>query len=139
VSHEALRDHASRVRFVGTDVDVFEAYRDLIERVASNAYDAGERFDDQGRVLVTSEALGRAWARGEHVADSRRWPIIRGQGPPETPWRSRRKYETRGASHPSSRFYPPNAQNQVSLSTTFAFVKPATISASVNPLFGCPE
>jgi hypothetical protein len=65
VSHEALRDHASRVRFVGTDVDVFEAYRDLIERVASNAYDAGERFDDQGRVLVTSEALGRAWARGE--------------------------------------------------------------------------
>jgi hypothetical protein len=42
---------------------VFEAYRDLIECVASNAYDAGERFDDQGRVLVTSEALGRAWAR----------------------------------------------------------------------------
>jgi uncharacterized protein DUF1488 len=62
VSHEALRDHASRVRFVGTDVEVFEAYRNLIERVASNAYDAGERFDDQGRVLVTSEALGRAWA-----------------------------------------------------------------------------
>ena len=25
VSHEALRDHASRVRFVGTDEDVFEA------------------------------------------------------------------------------------------------------------------
>jgi hypothetical protein len=63
VSHEALRDHASRVRFVGTDEEVFEAYRDLIERVASNAYDAGERFDEQGRVLVTSEALGRAWAR----------------------------------------------------------------------------
>ena len=63
VSHEALRDHASRVRFVGTDEEVFEAYRDLIERVASNAYDAGERFDDQGRVLVTPEALGRAWAR----------------------------------------------------------------------------
>jgi len=63
VTHEALRDHASRVRFVGTDEEVFEAYRDLIERVASNAYDAGEHFDDQGRVLVTSEALGRAWAR----------------------------------------------------------------------------
>ena len=63
VSHEALRDHASRVRFIGTDEKVFEAYRDLIERVASNAYDAGERFDDQGRVLVTPEALGRAWAR----------------------------------------------------------------------------
>ena len=62
VSHEALRDHASRVRFVGTDVEVFQAYRDLIERVASNAYDSGERFDDQGRVLVTSEAIGRAWA-----------------------------------------------------------------------------
>src|SRR6476620_9672164 len=35
--------------------------------------------------------------------------------------------------------FTPNAQNQVSFSTTFAFVKPATISASVNPLFGCPE
>ena len=51
------------IRFVGADEEVFEAYRDLIERVASNNYDAGERFDDQGRVLVTSEALGRAWAR----------------------------------------------------------------------------
>jgi hypothetical protein len=70
VSHEALRDHASRVRFAGTDVDVFEAYRDLIERVASNAYDAGERFDDQGRVLVTSEALGRAWAWGTRCGQS---------------------------------------------------------------------
>jgi hypothetical protein len=40
LSHEALRDHASRVRFVGTDVEVFQAYRDLIERVASKAYDA---------------------------------------------------------------------------------------------------
>ena len=48
---------------LSADEEVFEAYRDLIERVASNAYDAGERFDDQGRVLVTSEALGRAWAR----------------------------------------------------------------------------
>jgi hypothetical protein len=62
VSLEALRDHASRAQFAGTDGEVFEAYRDLIERVASNAYDAGERFDDQGRVLVTSEALRRAWA-----------------------------------------------------------------------------
>ena len=62
VTHEALRDHADRVRLNVADDKVFEAYRDLIERVASNAYDAGERFDDQGRVLVTSEALGRAWA-----------------------------------------------------------------------------
>jgi hypothetical protein len=53
--------------------------------------------------------------RGEHVADSRRWPIIRGQGPPQTPWRSRRKYETRGASHPSSRFYPQRTEASVSL------------------------
>ena len=59
VSHEALRDHASRVRFVGTDVEVFEAYRELIEQVASDAYDAGASVDDAGCVLVTSQALDR--------------------------------------------------------------------------------
>jgi hypothetical protein len=32
-----------------------------------------------------------------------------------------------------------NAQNHLSFSTTFAFVKPAPMSSSVNPLFGCPE
>jgi len=31
VSHEALRAHADRMRFSGTDGAVFEAYRELIE------------------------------------------------------------------------------------------------------------
>ena len=35
VSHEALRDHANRVHFSGTDGAVFEEYRELIEEVAS--------------------------------------------------------------------------------------------------------
>jgi hypothetical protein len=59
VSHEALRDHADRVHFSGTDGVVFEAYRELIEGVASDAYDAEGPFDDHGRILVTSEALAR--------------------------------------------------------------------------------
>ena len=56
VSHEALRDHADRVHFSGTDGAVFEAYRELIEQVASDAHDAEGPFDDNGRVLVTPEA-----------------------------------------------------------------------------------
>ena len=59
VSHEALRDLADRVHFDGTDDKVFEAYRELIEQVASDAYDAGTSVDDAGLVLVTSEALAR--------------------------------------------------------------------------------
>jgi len=59
VSHEALRDHADRMHFSGTDGAVFEAYRELIEEVASEAYDAEGPFNDHGRVLVTSEALAR--------------------------------------------------------------------------------
>ncbi|MGH6803642.1 MAG: DUF1488 family protein [Methyloceanibacter sp.] len=59
VSHEALQDHAARVHLSGRDGDVFEAYRELIENVASDAFDAGGPFDDHGRVLVTSEALAR--------------------------------------------------------------------------------
>ena len=59
VSHEALRDLADHVRFPGTDEKVFEAYRELIEQVASDAYDAGTSVDDAGLVLVTSEALAR--------------------------------------------------------------------------------
>ena len=59
VSHEALRDHADRVHFSGTDGAVFEAYRELIEDVASGAFDAEGPFDDHGRILVTSEALAR--------------------------------------------------------------------------------
>ena len=37
----------------------FEAYRELIEGVASDAYDAEGPFNDHGRILVTSEALPR--------------------------------------------------------------------------------
>jgi hypothetical protein len=59
VSHEALRDHADRMRFSGTDGAVFDAYRELIEEVASEAHDAEGPFDAHGRILVTSEALAR--------------------------------------------------------------------------------
>jgi hypothetical protein len=59
VTHEALRDHAGRVHFSGTDGAVFEAYRELIEDLASEAFDAEGPFDEHGRVLVTSEALAR--------------------------------------------------------------------------------
>jgi hypothetical protein len=40
ISHEALRHHAKRTRFEGTDVKVFEVYQDLLEQVASDAFDA---------------------------------------------------------------------------------------------------
>ncbi len=59
VSHAALRDHADRMHFSGTDGAVFEAYRELIEDAASDAYDAEGPFDDHGRILVTSQALAR--------------------------------------------------------------------------------
>ena len=59
VSHEALRGHAERVHLSATDAAVFEAYRELIEQVASDAYDAEGPFDDHGRILVTSEGLAR--------------------------------------------------------------------------------
>jgi hypothetical protein len=59
VSNKALRDHADRVHLSGTDSAVFEAYRELIEDLASEAFDAEGPFDDHGRVLVTSEALAR--------------------------------------------------------------------------------
>ncbi len=59
VSHEAMRDHAERVHLSGTDATVFEAYRELIEQVASDTYDAEGPVDDHGRIIVTSEALAR--------------------------------------------------------------------------------
>src|SRR5512142_2014486 len=46
VSHEALRDHAERVHLSDTDAAVFEAYRELIEQVASDAYDADRGLRD---------------------------------------------------------------------------------------------
>ncbi len=63
VSDKALRDHAERVHLSGTDAAIFEAYRELIEQVASDAYDAEGPFDDNERVLVTSEALTRVTRR----------------------------------------------------------------------------
>ena len=59
VTHEALRDHAERMHLSGTDSAVFEAYRELIEDIASEAFDAEGPFDENGRVLVTSEAIAR--------------------------------------------------------------------------------
>lgn len=59
VSHEALQDLAARVQLSGSDSATFEAYRELIESVASDAFDAEGPTDDQGRILVTSEALAR--------------------------------------------------------------------------------
>jgi hypothetical protein len=48
VSQEALRDHASRVQLEATDDKVFEAYREFIEQVASDACDAGASTDEAG-------------------------------------------------------------------------------------------
>jgi hypothetical protein len=59
VTHEALRDHAERAHLNGSDSKVFEMYRELIEDLASEAFDAEGRFDRHGRVLVNSEALAR--------------------------------------------------------------------------------
>ena len=59
VSHEALRDHADRLHLSRRDGVVFETYRELIEQVASDAYDAEGPYDMEGRILVTSEALAR--------------------------------------------------------------------------------
>ena len=59
VTHEALRDHAGRVHLSGSDSAVFETYRELIEDLASEAFDAEGPFDHHGRVLVTSEAIAR--------------------------------------------------------------------------------
>jgi len=42
-----------------TDDKVFEAYRELIEQLASDAFDAGANVDEAGCVLVTKEALDR--------------------------------------------------------------------------------
>ena len=59
VSHEALREHADRLHLTGSDAEVFEAYRELIAQIASDAHDAEGPFDDHGRILVTSEAITR--------------------------------------------------------------------------------
>jgi hypothetical protein len=59
VSHEALRAQADRVHFSGSDSAVFQAYRELIEELASDALILRDLSTIMGRVLVTSEALTR--------------------------------------------------------------------------------
>jgi Protein of unknown function (DUF1488) len=59
ISHDALRDHAKRAHFEGTDDTVFEAYQELLEQLASDAFDAG-KADDAGCVHVTKDAFNRA-------------------------------------------------------------------------------
>jgi hypothetical protein len=59
VSHEPLRDHADRMHFAGTEGAVFKANRELIEQIASEAYEAEGPFDAHGRIIVTSEGLAR--------------------------------------------------------------------------------
>jgi hypothetical protein len=56
VSHEALRDH-DRMHSSGTDGAVFDAYRELIEAVASDAHDAEGPFGAHGRILVPPRRL----------------------------------------------------------------------------------
>ena len=57
VSHQALRDHADRMHFLGNDGAVFEAYRELIESLRVRPTTLKDL--SHGRILVTSEALAR--------------------------------------------------------------------------------
>jgi hypothetical protein len=59
VSHEALQDHANRNHITAADNEIFEAFRELIEQVASDAFDAEIGVDEAGCVVVTKEALDR--------------------------------------------------------------------------------
>jgi len=63
VSHEALQDLAGTTGFSGSEEEVFTAYRELIESVASATFDLGGPKDRQGRVLVTSAALTQAYQK----------------------------------------------------------------------------
>ena len=56
ISHDALRDQANRTHFEGTDDKVFEANQDLLEQVASDAFDAGDA-DEAGCLLISKKAL----------------------------------------------------------------------------------
>jgi hypothetical protein len=57
VSRGALRDLATKVGFSGSDADIFETYRNLIEQAASDVYDADGPTDEHGRFLVIEAAL----------------------------------------------------------------------------------
>ena len=58
VNREALRGQAKRAHFDGTDDKVLEVYQDLLEQVASDAFDANA-CNEAGCVIVTKEALDR--------------------------------------------------------------------------------
>jgi hypothetical protein len=58
VTHEALRDHADRMHLSGTDSAVFGAYRELIENIASEAFDAEGPFDTHGLVVPVQANVG---------------------------------------------------------------------------------
>ena len=50
ISHEALRDQANRAHFEGTNDGRFEVYQELLEQMASDAFDA-DASDQAGCVL----------------------------------------------------------------------------------------
>jgi Protein of unknown function (DUF1488) len=78
VSNEALLTHAKRVRVERTDVGkIFDSHRPIIERVASDAYDAGI-LDEEGRVPVT-------WMRsnGQAAAHRRQGPHTKRHATPQ--------------------------------------------------------
>jgi hypothetical protein len=59
VSPSTLQEFATRVQFAGTGKALFETYREFIEDIASDAFEAGGPLDHEGRILVTSEAIAR--------------------------------------------------------------------------------
>ena len=63
VSHGALHDLVTKVGFSDSNGDIFETYRNLIEQAASDVYDVDGPTDEDGRFLVTSEALIEASRR----------------------------------------------------------------------------
>jgi Protein of unknown function (DUF1488) len=106
VSNEALHDHAERLYVEGTDVGkIFEAHRPLIERVASDAYDAGVA-DEEGRVPVTVDALELA----RRSASDAKVPLQNGTQRhymshiPTRVWRGRQKFHVVGSASRSPAF-----------------------------------
>lgn len=55
VSHEALQDYKDRLHHPGDDAEIFKAYREILERLASEMYDSGASYDQAGRLLITSD------------------------------------------------------------------------------------
>ena len=124
------------VRLNVADDKVFEAYRELIEQVASDAYDAGAKVDDAGCVLVTSEAIDRVSRSAYAPVRQTRiscWPLRRGRKPllllrggfgnriadglPNTPASSWSLARLRACTHPiEDSLLPPNADSEANRS-----------------------